>query len=139
MAGTGSCPGTTTDAGEAIGGRPERSANLLRQLDDHPLRAADVAEPVTVFVALHLVDELRAAGSQASDGVDVVDGECDMADARRVRGRVPVAAPDQGYEASSVRAVCGRLGSHHRDLHADALEPTTRSTQPLSTGPRPAA
>ena len=63
----GSCPGTTTDAGEAVGGRPEPSADLLRQLDDDPRRAADVAEPIAVFVALHLANELRAAGSQASD------------------------------------------------------------------------
>src|SRR6266508_3462293 len=74
----GSCPGTTTDAGEAVGGRPEPSADLLRQLDDDPLRAADVAEPIAVFVALHLANELRAAGSQASDdGVDVVDCDSD--------------------------------------------------------------
>src|SRR6266576_5065485 len=69
------------------------SADPLRQLDDDPLRAADVAEPIDVFVALHLANELRAAGSQASDdGVDVVDCECEMADARGVRRRVPVAA-----------------------------------------------
>ena len=30
------------------------------------LRAADVAEPIAVFVALHLANELCAAGSQAS-------------------------------------------------------------------------
>jgi hypothetical protein len=60
----GSCPGTTTDAGEAVGGRPEHSADLLRQLDDDPLRAADVAEQIHVFVALHLANELRAVGSQ---------------------------------------------------------------------------
>jgi hypothetical protein len=76
--------------------RPEPSADLLRQLDDDPLRAADVAEPIAVFVALHLANELRAAGSQASDdGVDVVDCECAMADARGVRRRVPVAALDR--------------------------------------------
>ena len=70
------------------------TADLLRQLDDDPLRAADVAEPIAVFVALHLANELRAAGSQASDdGVDIVDFECEMADARGVRRRVPVAAP----------------------------------------------
>lgn len=57
-------PGTTTDAGEAVGGRSEPSADLLRQLDDDPLRAADVAEPIAVFVALRLANELRAAGSQ---------------------------------------------------------------------------
>jgi hypothetical protein len=32
-------------------GRPEPSADLLRQLDDDPLGAADVAEPIHVFVA----------------------------------------------------------------------------------------
>src|SRR5450755_775146 len=31
-------------------GRPEPSADLLRQLDDDPLRTADVADPITVFV-----------------------------------------------------------------------------------------
>ena len=51
---------------------------------------------MAVFVALHLANELRAVGSQASDdGVDVVDCECEMADARGVRPRVPVAAPDR--------------------------------------------
>ena len=33
-------PGRPTNAGEAVGGRPEPSADLLRQLDDDPLRAA---------------------------------------------------------------------------------------------------
>ena len=84
----GSCPGTTTAAGEAVGGRPEPSADLLRQLDDDPLPAADVAEPIAVFVALHLANELRAAGSQASDdGVDVLD--CEVAD-RLVGTRRPL-------------------------------------------------
>jgi hypothetical protein len=68
----GETPGTTTDAGEGVGGRPEPTADLLRQLDDDPLRAADVAEPIAVSVALHLANELRVAGSQAGDdGVDV--------------------------------------------------------------------
>src|SRR5436190_12586073 len=69
----------TSDAAAHDGGRPEPSADLLRQLDDDPLRAADVAEPIAVFVLLHLADELRAAGSHASDdSVDVVDCERDM-------------------------------------------------------------
>jgi hypothetical protein len=69
-------PRDASDAGEAVGGRPEPSADLLRQLDDDPHRAADVAEAITVFVALHLANELRAEGSQASDdGDDGVD--CD--------------------------------------------------------------
>jgi hypothetical protein len=47
------------------------------------------AEPIAVFVAFHLANELRAAGSQASDdGVDVVDCECRG-------GEVARAAPEQ--------------------------------------------
>jgi hypothetical protein len=39
-----------------------------------------------------LADEFSAAGSQASyNRVDVFDEECDMADARSVRWRMPVA------------------------------------------------
>jgi hypothetical protein len=69
------------------------STDALCQLDDDSLRAADVAEPVAVLVALQLADELSAAGSQAGDdGVDVFDRERDMADARCIRRRVPVAA-----------------------------------------------
>jgi hypothetical protein len=63
------------------GYRPDPSANLLRKHDDDPLRAADIAEPVTVFVALHPSKELRAAGLQSGDGgVDVIDCKCDTAD-----------------------------------------------------------
>ena len=87
-------PGCT---GKAVGGRPEPSADLLRQFDEDPLRAADVAEPIAVCVALHLANELRAAGSQAGDdGVDIVDCKCDMADARGVRRRVSTQPPSTG-------------------------------------------
>jgi hypothetical protein len=56
-------------------------------------RAADVAEPVAVLVALQLADEFSAAGSQAGDdGVGVLDGERDVADTRCVGRRVPVVA-----------------------------------------------
>jgi hypothetical protein len=76
-----------------VGRGPDPSADLLYQLDDDSLRAADVAEPVAALVALQLADELSAAGSQACNhGVDVLDGECDVADTRRVRRRVPVFA-----------------------------------------------
>src|SRR5262249_3387707 len=73
----------------------ERSADPLRELDDDPLWAADVAEPVDVFVVLHLSDELAAPGSRGRDsGVDVLDLECDVAEAKGVRRRVPVSALD---------------------------------------------
>jgi hypothetical protein len=49
-------------------------ADLLRQLDDDPLGAADIAEPIDVSVVLHLANELPAARSHARDGgVDIVD------------------------------------------------------------------
>src|SRR5207245_2611996 len=114
---------------------PEPSADLLRQLVDEPLRAADVAEPVDVLVVLHLANELPAVGSQASeDGVDVVDCECEMADARGVRRRVRVAARADGAwnlisssrpwpSGVSIIAYSTRTPSR----------PTTRSTQPPST------
>ena len=67
-------------------------ADLLRQLDDDPLRAADVAEPVAVLVALQLADELSAACSRTGDdGVDVLDRECEIAETRCVRRAPPSA------------------------------------------------
>ena len=66
-----------------------------RGLNDDPSGPPDVAEPVAVLVALQLADEFSAAGSQAGDdGVDVLDGECDVAEARGVGRRVPVVALD---------------------------------------------
>jgi hypothetical protein len=41
-------------------------AGLLRELDDDPLRAANVAGAIAGFLeVLHLADELRAPGRQA--------------------------------------------------------------------------
>jgi DNA-binding MarR family transcriptional regulator len=88
---------------------------VLCQLDDDPLGAADVAEPVAVLVALQLADELSAAGSQA--GVDVFDGECDMADARCVRRRAAachtlnLSSAITSYYDSIMRAPDGRWTS----------------------------
>src|SRR3984885_14627841 len=84
--------------------RGHRSADLLRQLDDDPRRAAHVAEPVAVPVVLQLADQLAAMRSQAGEGcLDVVDGEEDVAYARGVGRRGPVAALVRG------RAVLGQL------------------------------
>ena len=48
--------------------------------------AAEVAEAVGCLIAFQLAGELGAAGSQAGNGgVNVVDGEGDVADARCVR------------------------------------------------------
>ena len=115
----------SSDAGEAAGSRPERSADLLRQLDDDPLRAAYVAEPIAVLVALHLTDELRSKGPQASDnGVDVVDRECDVANTRGVRRRVLLAAGARGgVELRQLDSPVTARCLQHRDLRLDALEP----------------
>ena len=84
----------------------EPSADPLRQLDDDPLRAADVAEPIDVLVALHLANELRAAGLQPGEGVvDVVDRKRDVADAGVFAGaRESPPWPDGAWNfASSTR------------------------------------
>jgi hypothetical protein len=39
---------------------------------------------------LQIADEFCTAGSPGNDGLDVLDGESDVADTRRVRGRVLV-------------------------------------------------
>src|SRR5215217_735585 len=89
--------GVLNTSGGRVGADRTPSADLLGQLDDDALRAADVAQPVAVPVALQLADELRAAGLQAGDGgVDVVDGERDVAKARGVGRRVAVAARRRG-------------------------------------------
>ncbi len=125
-----------------VGGGPDPSADLLGQLDDDPLRAADVAEPVAVLIALQLADELRATGSQAGDdGVDVFDGECDMADARCVRRRVSVATLIRGAcGTSSARVVRGGPGSARpRSLPGRPQAPRRDPPSGPRPAPRPAA
>ena len=51
---------------------------LLGEPDEKSFGAADVAEPILVFVLGHFADELRAALAQPGKRlVDVVDGEHD--------------------------------------------------------------
>ncbi len=124
--GKGSACGTRVRSLWLVGGRRRTGpvSRSARPADDDPLRAADVAEPVAVLIALQLADELRATGSQAGDdGVDVVDGECDMADARRVRRRVPVAGLVRGrVELRQLESPAAVRGVHDRDLRANAVE-----------------
>ena len=54
--------GVPADAGLFLLWSQISSADLFRQLDDDPLGAADVAEPVAVLVAHQLADEFGAAG-----------------------------------------------------------------------------
>jgi hypothetical protein len=106
-----------------VGGGPDPSADLLCQLDDDPLWAADVAEPVAVLLALQLADELSAAGSQAGDdGVDALDGECDSRTRRRVeRHRGPDASARP--EAVSLRP---QHGGHRHEFSAGTARAVTR-------------
>src|SRR5215210_4735286 len=95
--------------------------------------------PVAVLVALHLANELRAAGSQAGDdGFDVVDCEGDVADARGVGRRVPVAAPARrGVKLRQLEpSVAVRVCTIALSARTPS-SPTTRSTQPPSTGRSP--
>ena len=46
--------------------RDGHSADLLHQLDDDPLRAADIAEPIDVLVVLHLANPCTGATSSQS-------------------------------------------------------------------------
>jgi hypothetical protein len=53
-------------------------AELLGEPDEKSFGAADVAEPIRVFVLDHFADELRAALAEPGERlVDVVDGEHD--------------------------------------------------------------
>jgi hypothetical protein len=61
-------------------------------------------------------------GSQAG-GVDVVDREGEMADARGVRRRVPVAAQaGRGVKLDQLEPSVAVRGLRHRVLDPDALE-----------------
>jgi hypothetical protein len=71
-------------------------------------------------------------GSQAgNDGVDVFDGECDAADARRVRRLVPIAAlgrrrvkfrPAQFVRGLQHRDICPNAFESHHAVHPAALD-----------------
>ena len=55
-----------------------RSAELLGEPDEKPLRTADVAEPVRVLILDHFADELRTVLAEPLQRVlDVVHGEHD--------------------------------------------------------------
>ncbi len=106
--------------------RPDNrsSADLLCQLHDDPLRAAQVAEAVTVLVTPKLTNELRTLRPQAvKDSVDVLDREGDMADTGSV-GRRALRAPlsRRGMELGQFEPSATVRCLQHRDVSADAVE-----------------
>src|SRR5262245_7006891 len=65
------------------------ASELLRQCDEDALRAADVAEPIFVFVLRQLANEFGAMRAQPGKGVlDVFDSEHDATYSQRVRRSV---------------------------------------------------
>jgi hypothetical protein len=57
----------------ASGRRP--SVEPFRKFYDDPFRAAEVAEPIDVFVALDLANQLPAVGSHTGDGGVLLSGD----------------------------------------------------------------
>jgi hypothetical protein len=115
-----------------------RSADLLRWLDDDPLRAANAAEPVAVLVAPELADELGAAGEKAGGhGIDVLEDEWNLIgstrrwpsgsargdirpDALELRDAVERAALDRPVPCSSSPSSTKHIGRGHELVNHDA-------------------
>ena len=119
------------------------SADLLGRLDHDPLRAANVAEPIAVVVALHVANELRAEGSQGQRRrrryrrLRMRHGGCPGCSLARVRSPP---RPDGVWNYDQLEPSVAVRGLHHRDLRPDDLEPH-RAVHPtaLDLTPRPAA
>src|SRR5438552_6368660 len=74
---------------QGIAAIPRRLSELLGEPKVDALGAADVAEPVDVFILGDFVNELGAMGAQPpEDVIEVIDQEHDAADPQRVHGRV---------------------------------------------------
>ena len=115
---------------EVVGSSPTGStltpsADPLRQFDDDPVRAADVAEPIEIFVALYRADERPAQRLQAEDdGVDVVDCEREMAEAGDIRRRARFAGrARRGVKLHQLDPPVTVRRLHHHDVRPDAGEP----------------
>ena len=101
------------------------AVTFFRQLDDDPLGATDVAEPVAVLVLLQLADEFGAVSPQAvEDIVDALYRERGMTDAQRVRrsARVTVSTLRR-VELGQLEPSVAVWGPHRRDVRPDSLEP----------------
>lgn len=120
-----------------IGNGLDPLANLLRELDNNILRAANVAETVAVLVALQPTDESSAAGSQAgNDGVDVLGGECDVADTRRVRRGVPVVVlHSRPVDLRQLESSVAIRSLHDRNVRPYALDPHDAVHAAIFDGP----
>src|SRR5512135_3930583 len=93
---------------------------LLGEPDEKSFWAADVAEPLRVFVLDHFADELRAALLEPGERlVDVVHREHDAQVAERVHRGVPVIGDcRRGEKARDLEPAVAVRGDHHGDLDA---------------------
>src|SRR5512143_2278106 len=91
---------------------------LLGEPDEKSFRAADVAEPVRVFVLDHFADELRAALQEPGERlVDVVHREHDAQVAERVYRGVPVIGDYRwGEKARDLEPAVAVWGDHQGNL-----------------------
>jgi hypothetical protein len=107
-----------------------------------PVRAADIAEPVAVLVALQLADEFSAAGSQAgNDRVDVLtanamwriprvlagacrlspwfDGEWNFTSSSRALRQRSTMTPERGERTATCRSQRPRMSPESLSLEPD--------------------
>src|SRR5687768_10026320 len=98
-------------------------AELLCKRDNDTLGPADVGQSVGILV-LHFANDLRSMGAQACDGtIDVVDGEHDATDPKRVHRRVHGPKPDRIGSVELVELDALPIWSpHHREGGPDILE-----------------
>src|SRR3954453_12046698 len=109
------------------------SADLLGQPDENALGAADVAEPIHVFVLDHFVDDLRAVSAEPRERVvEVVHGEHDAQVAQSVHGGVPVIGDDgRRDEPRELDPAMAVRRAHHGDLAALVAE-SSDAPRPVS-------
>src|SRR4030095_570971 len=93
---------------------------LLGEPDEKSFGAADVAEPIRVFVLHHFADELSAALAEPGERlVDIVHSEHDAKIAARVHRGVPVIGDCRRGEKSRDLEPAVAVGRHHHgDLDA---------------------
>jgi hypothetical protein len=109
--------------------RPE----LLGEPNEKSFRAADVTEPINVFILNDVADELRAMPLEPDKRVvDIVHSEHDAQVAERVHRGVPVIGNDgRGKESRKLEATVTVWSDQHGDL--DVLMPQSGDApSPLS-------
>src|ERR1051325_1846005 len=114
-------------------GKLHASPQLLGEPDENSFGAANVAEPIRVFVLHHFTNELRTALAEPGERVvDVVHSEHDAQVAKSVYRGVPVVG-DDGWvkESRKFEPAVAIWSDHHGDLDALRLQ-SCDAASPLS-------